>query len=161
MEEIYTRRSIRKYTDKKVPENIIEDILKAWMNAPSARNLKQYEFVVVKDKDNLDYLHNTTPYAGMIKESAFTVIMLSNDNNIFWQFDLWACVQNMLLKAESHWIWSCVVGVWEKDHEEYIEKKFRTPKNLRILCMVSFGYPQDKAKRNDNYYEGKVHKEKY
>jgi nitroreductase len=38
MEAIYKRRSIRKYSSKPVPREIIEQIIKAGMNAPSAGN---------------------------------------------------------------------------------------------------------------------------
>ena len=51
MQEIYVRRSIRKYLDKEINEEDIKKILKAGMNAPTARNLKPFEFVVVRNKE--------------------------------------------------------------------------------------------------------------
>ncbi|MDR2640338.1 MAG: nitroreductase family protein [Candidatus Peribacteria bacterium] len=56
MKEIYKRRSIRKFSDKKVEKDTIEKILKAGMNAPSAMNLKPYEYVVVTDRQILEKL---------------------------------------------------------------------------------------------------------
>ncbi|MDR1988106.1 MAG: nitroreductase family protein [Candidatus Peribacteria bacterium] len=56
MKEIYLRRSIRKFLDKKVDQDTIKKILKAGMNAPSAMNAKPYEYVVVTDKQILKKL---------------------------------------------------------------------------------------------------------
>ena len=53
MEEIYKRRSIRKYIDKEISDEILQKILKAGMNAPSAKNTKPYEFLVIRNKQNL------------------------------------------------------------------------------------------------------------
>lgn len=57
---LFTRRSIRKYTDQPVPKAMIEDILKAAMVAPTAVNDKQWLFYVVENselKNSLQTLH--------------------------------------------------------------------------------------------------------
>jgi nitroreductase len=48
---IHTRRSIRKYTDKAVPDSAIEEILRAAMYAPSAVNRQPWHFIVVSDRE--------------------------------------------------------------------------------------------------------------
>lgn len=63
MEEIFLRRSIRKYENKKIDEEKLKQIIKAGMNAPTARNLKPFEFIIVKDKDILNQLSNTKKIA--------------------------------------------------------------------------------------------------
>ena len=63
MEEIFLRRSIRKYENKEIEEEKLKQIIKAGMNAPTARNLKPFEFIIVKDKDILNQLSNTKKIA--------------------------------------------------------------------------------------------------
>ena len=54
MDLIGTRRSIRRYNGKKVPKEEINEILKAAMQAPSARCQMPWEFLVVEDKKKLE-----------------------------------------------------------------------------------------------------------
>ena len=50
------RRSIRKYTDDKISDEDLNKILTAGLLAPTSRNRKPCEFIVVKDKDTLKKL---------------------------------------------------------------------------------------------------------
>ena len=50
LEAIHTRRSIRKYVDQPVPEELVQKLLAAAMQAPSARNQQPWEFVVIDDR---------------------------------------------------------------------------------------------------------------
>ncbi len=54
IKEIYDRRSIRKYIDKPVSREMIEQILIAGTNAPSAKNRQPWKFVVVNNKKEKD-----------------------------------------------------------------------------------------------------------
>jgi len=54
---ISTRRSIRKFTDKEIPKETIEKILKAATQAPSAKNLQPWKFVVVTNAEKEAMLH--------------------------------------------------------------------------------------------------------
>ena len=54
MDCILSRRSIRKYKDVSVDDKDINEILKAGMNAPAARNLKSSEYVVIDDREVLN-----------------------------------------------------------------------------------------------------------
>jgi nitroreductase len=51
LEAIMSRRSIRKYKDKKIPDETITTLLKAAMNAPSAHNNQPWHFIVVDDRE--------------------------------------------------------------------------------------------------------------
>jgi nitroreductase len=53
LENIYTRRSVRSYQDRPVPEELIEKLLAAAMQAPSARNQQPWHFVVLDDREVL------------------------------------------------------------------------------------------------------------
>ena len=52
MSLIFKRQSIRKYTDEKVSDEIIENLLKAGMQAPSSCNAQPWEFVVVSEPED-------------------------------------------------------------------------------------------------------------
>ena len=54
IEAINKRRSIRKYTKKKISKSILEKILKAAMQAPSANNKQPWQFIVIDSEDILE-----------------------------------------------------------------------------------------------------------
>jgi len=51
LDAIRTRRSVRKFTDKLIPKEVIDKLLEAAMSAPSARNQQPWHFVVIDDKN--------------------------------------------------------------------------------------------------------------
>ena len=53
LKEILNRRSIRKYKDKEIPDEVVAKLLHAAMQAPSANNQQPWEFIVVKNKETL------------------------------------------------------------------------------------------------------------
>ena len=160
MDEIYSRRSIRQYTAENVSQGLIEKVLMAGMNAPSARNKKPYEFIVVRDKMTLERLSLVKQHAYMVKGSDVTIVLVSDEASSWWQVDLGAVVQNMLLEAEHNGIGSCWIGINETD-EAAVKQILDVPEGLRVATMVSFGYPAEGKDKNDNYYIEKIHHEKY
>ena len=63
LEAIHTRRSIRRYEEKPVPEEIVEKLLAAAMSAPSANNTQPWHFVVITDRGLLDEVPKINAYA--------------------------------------------------------------------------------------------------
>ena len=53
LEAIHSRRSVRKYKDKPIPEELIKELLSAAMIAPSAGNAQPWQFIVVDDHEKL------------------------------------------------------------------------------------------------------------
>lgn len=162
MDEIFSRRSIRKYTNQEITDDILHQILKAGMNAPTARNLKPFEFIAIKDKEILQQLSNTKKNAYFVKDSNVTIVALAKEASEFWQQDLGAVTQNILLQATEFGIGSCWVGVApNENYEQYIRNVLDVPQDIRVFSMISLGYPEEVKEKNDNYYEDKVHYNKY
>jgi len=62
LDAIHTRRSIRKYRDEPVPDELVERILAAAMMAPSARNGQPWQFVVIRDRELLVEIPRFQPF---------------------------------------------------------------------------------------------------
>ena len=160
MQEIYSRRSIRKYQDKPVDDKIITEILKAGMNSPSAKNLRPYEFIVVKDKDMLYRLSQIKPAGYMLETSAFAIISLARETCDFWQQDMGASTENMLLMAEHYDIGSCWIGIRE-EQDAIIRDIMGVPEDLHIFNIIAFGYKAEDKPANEFFDETRIHYEKY
>ena len=162
MKEIFSRRSIRKYSDKEISNIDLKMILKAGMNAPTARNLKPFEFIIIKEKGILEKLSITKKNSYFVKDSNTTIIIIGNELSEFWQQDLGAVTQNILLEATYLNIGSCWIGIAPNDEcENYIKNLLNVPKNKRVFCMVSLGYPAETKEPNGFYDENKIHYNRY
>ena len=65
LQAIHTRRSIRKYQDRPVSEDLVQKLLAAAMQAPSARNQQPWQFVVIDDRAILAKIPMFMPNAAM------------------------------------------------------------------------------------------------
>lgn len=167
MEEIFSRRSIRKFKDQAVEPEKIDRMLKAAMQAPSAANQQPWEFIVVQDKGMLEQLSQTSPYAKPAAGSAVTFVLLANENVIriptAWEQDMGAAAQNLLLEAVHLGLGGVWFGVATLDSvAENVRKLFSLPANVKPFALISAGYPDgQKNEFVDRYNAEKVHYEKW
>lgn len=167
MEEIFTRRSIRKFTNQPVGPEKIDKLVKAAMQAPSAANQQAWEFIVVQDKKGLNKLSEASPYAKPAAGSAVTFVLLANESKMKvptgWQQNMGAAAENMLLEAVHLGLGGVWFGVATSDLVvENIRKLFSLPDNIRPFAMISVGYPDgQKNQFVDRYQAERVHYEKW
>ena len=74
MNEIFSRVSIRKFTNQPVEREKIVTMLRAAMQAPSAHNQQPWEFYVVSDKDMLEKLSHISKYSMSIKNAPVAIV---------------------------------------------------------------------------------------
>lgn len=165
MKEIFERRSVRKYTDKDISSEDMEKLLKAGMNAPSAHNYKPYDLIAVKNKENLKKLADTCIYSHMLNEANAAIVVCSradDEKTPYWQADCGAVTENILLEATHLGIGSCWLGGYPDLEKTAKEKEIlEIPEEYKVFCVISLGYPNENKKPNDNYYQEKVHYEKF
>jgi len=87
-----SRRSIRKYTLEKVSEELVSEILKAGMYAPSANNQRPWHFIVIRDKETLEAITHIHPYSGMLHQASVAIVV---------------CADLDLEKSEGYWVQDC------------------------------------------------------
>ena len=83
MDSIFHRVSIRKFQDKPVEPEKIEKLLRAAMAAPSAGNQQPWEFYVVTNRDLIQKLSATSPYAGCAKNAPVLIVSAYREDVIF------------------------------------------------------------------------------
>lgn len=72
---IFERRSIREYSDKPISDEIVTELIRAGMYAPSAGNQQSWEFFIIKDKEKINKIKEFHPYATMVKSAPGFVSM--------------------------------------------------------------------------------------
>lgn len=160
MKEIYKRRSIRTYKEDKIPVETLELLVKAGMNAPSAHNKRPYQFVVVTDKTVLEQLSIASPYSSMLKGSAAAIILVAAQTTPYWQQDMGASCQNILLEATSMELGSCWIGCFPNIEAcTSVRHTLNIPSELEVFAIISLGYCKQGVDENAFYEQSRIHYE--
>jgi nitroreductase len=166
IEAIMNRRSIRKFTDKPLPDGAIDTLLKAAMAAPTAGTQLPWHFIVVKDKAVLKRIAETNKNAQMCASAQAGVLIIGDPTNerfgVFWQQDMGACIQNFLLAVHAEGLAACWTGIYPREERtENFRKDFGVPEHLIPLAFIPVGYADEEKGPSDRYDETRVHAEKW
>lgn len=166
IEAIMTRRSIRKFTNQPVPEELIRAILEAAMMAPSAGNQQPWHFIVVRDKRILLAIADYHPYAQMLREAPLAVVICGDrrleKHKDYWIQDCSAATQNLLLAVHANGLGAVWLGVHPREERILPTRQlFRLPDEVMPLAIIAVGYPGETKTKPDRYDQGKVHADKW
>jgi nitroreductase len=166
LETILTRRSIRKFKDKPIDEDLIKKIISAGMAAPSAHNRRPFHFVTITNNEIRENLKNKSMFGKMMDEAPL-VVAVCGDKFVqpihdFLIEDCSAATENILLAAHGLDLGAVWIGVftltgWKK----FIEKTLELPSHIVPVSLIAIGYPDQTRKERDRYEEEKWHREKW
>ncbi len=142
IELIKKRRSIRSFQKKDVPDQIIKQIIDCARLAPTARNLQPWKFVVIKRKETLNKIADTTDYGKFLKTAAFCVLVLCEDTKYYLE-DGCAATENILLSACAFELGCCWIAGDKKPYAETICKFIDAPKGWKLVSIIACGYPAE------------------
>ncbi|MFO8037068.1 MAG: nitroreductase family protein [Anaerolineales bacterium] len=164
LEVIFTRRSIRQYTDEPVTEEQVKTLLEAGMNAPSANNRQPWHFIVVDARECLNAIMEVHPHSKMLAQAPLAIIVCADitRSKRYWQQDCAAATENILLAARALGLGSVWLGVYPKeDRTEGLTRLFDLPETIRPLCVVAVGHPTEEAGRVERYDISKAHRNQW
>lgn len=167
MREIFERRSVRLYQDQKVESEKIEKLLRAAMQAPSAGNQQESEFLVVTEPSSLQKLSAMSPYSRLIEKAPAAIVLLGNDKRMKfpenWEQDLGAAAENILLEAVHLDLGAVWLGVHPlQERIDAVRAQFNLSQEYRPFGVIAVGYPKDASANQfvDRWDEERVHYEK-
>jgi len=151
------RHSIRKYTDKPVDPESVRLILEAALLAPTSKSSRSWQFVVVDDKTTLERMSECKPAGALpIKRAAFAVVVCADPTKSEpWIEDASIAAELMQLQAADLGIGSCWIQIRDRysadgtPSEEVIQSLLNIPETLPIVCVMTFGYPDEDRKPVD------------
>jgi len=163
LELIRSRRSVRKYTSEPIRDADIQAMLEAAMAAPSASNIKPWEFVVVRDRDLCRQLADTHPYSKMAADAAAVFVVCGRESESrHWVEDTSAATQNLLLAAAGLGLGAVWVACYPNaDREGYVRQLLGLPDTLRVLCLVPAGHPAEVKSPRTQFDASRVHYDSY
>ncbi|MDD4731964.1 MAG: nitroreductase family protein [Desulfovibrio sp.] len=165
-EAIRERRSIRKYTDEPVSDEVVRELLGAAMMAPTAGNAQAWQFVVIRDRAMLESVQSFSPYAGMAAQAPLG-ILICGDTALekypgYWVQDCAAAMQNLLLAVHAKGLGAVWTGVHPKpEREAGFRKLCALPDNVMPLGFAVIGHPAQERQSEDRFNPQRVHLDVY
>ncbi len=161
-ENILTRRSIRKYKDKPVDNDLIHKLLEAAMYAPSARNTQSWTFVVIDKRNLLDELSVIHPYAKMLRQAPLAILVCGDkqleSNEAYLSINCAAATQNILLAAHSFGLGTVWLGVYPREERmKSIITLLKLPEENIPVSLIAIGWPDESIPRPERFCKEKIH----
>ncbi len=162
IKEIFEHRSIRKYEDKPIPENVMNDILEAAIRASNTGNMQVYSIVVTTNQDLKDALAPAHFNQPMVKQAPAILTFCADFNRFnkwcnqrnavpgydnFLSFltaaiDAIIAAQNACVEAESHGLGICYLGTAIYNPDKIIDI-LNLPKGVVPVTAITIGYPAE------------------
>lgn len=163
---LHTRRSIRQFTDKPVPEDLVQKILSAAMAAPSACNAQPWHYVIISDPQVLKQIPQVNPHAAMAASAPLAILVCGDlDLEIspgFWVVDCSAAVQNLLLAAHALGLGAVWTGIYPRDERsKAFQKMFSLPPTVMPHSLVVLGWPAEHPASDDRYRPDRCHRNRW
>lgn len=163
IDNIFARKSVREYLDKGVEKEKIDLMLRAGMAAPSARDLRPWEFIVINDRATLDSMAAALPYAKMLTQARYAMVVCGDSaRSSLWYLDCSAAVQNILLAAESLGLGAVWTAAYPYEDRMQVVRKFTAlPDSVLPLCVIPFGYPATSQQPKQKFDKERIHYNKF
>ena len=145
-EAIRSRRNVRSFEDRPVPDDHLDEILEAGRRSPSSQNWQPWDFVVVTDRDQLIRLSQVWQGAGHVAGSAATIVLVASPpeqerRRGTLYYDLGQVTMSMMIAAAGLGIGSCHSSVGDQDMARSV---LGVPPEKFCPYMISLGYPADR-----------------
>jgi nitroreductase len=165
---IFSRRSIRAYERRPVPDDLVRDILDAAMAAPSAVCKDPWRFVIVRERETMRRLSDALPNGKMLAEAGVGIIVCgelaaAHDGQLSYLLqDTSAAIQNALLAASALGLGAVWLGVHPReDRIAHVRALLGLPAGVVPVCIVAVGWPAERKPPRTRYAEDKVHRERW
>jgi len=163
---IFTRRSVRKYSNQPVSDATVKLLLQAAMSAPTAKNTQDWEFIVIRDKKTLAQIPGFHPFSKQIPDAQVAIVVCGNTKleaaKGHWVPDSSNASMNILLAAHSLGLGAVWTTFYPyEDRTAGIRKLLNLPDHIMPLNIIPLGYPVEKRAYQDRFNPAKIHYEKW
>lgn len=156
---IFSRRSIRAYTDQPIDEADVQSLFEAGMAAPSASNQKPWHLVLVTDKDKLQALSDMHRYGKMLPGAAAAIVVCGDPSiSSWWVQDCTAVTENILIAAVGLGLGAVWLGCHgDPQRVDAVRSILGMPSDIGVLSIISIGHPAETKEPRTQYDPARVH----
>jgi nitroreductase len=163
IENLLTRKSVRKYTPQPVSEEDIELILKAGMQAPSAGNGQPWHFLVMTDRTVMDEVPKFHSFASSMNSAAVAILVCGEEKLSKrpkgWRVDCAAAAENILLAAHALGLGAVWMAVDPDEKRlEGMCRLIQFPEGIIPFGLISIGYPAEDPPLKERFNKERIHR---
>ncbi|HZK24579.1 MAG TPA: nitroreductase family protein [Oscillospiraceae bacterium] len=166
MKNILTRRSIRKFTEQGLTTEQLTALLGAAMSAPTGRNARPWQFIVVRERAILAGMRDCAPNTAVLAGAPAAIVVCGDLEKELvpglWVQDCAAATENLLLAAHASGLGAVWLSIYPNDEKV---GKLRTylgmPEHVIPLAVVALGYPAEEKAVGDRYDPQCVHYDRW
>ncbi len=140
-EAVRTVLAVRRYKNKRVTPEVVQEIIEAGRLSASSINLQPWHFVVVEERATLRKIGEIMHTGSYTADASFAIVVLVEKDSPYGVSDASRAIQNMILTAWAEGVGSNWTGFGPMPA---IEKLVAAPKTHEGLAIVPFGYPASK-----------------
>ncbi len=147
MEAIAIRRSVRAYSDKPIPAEVMERMRRALRSAPSACNFQPWHFVLVTDGELRGQVAQAANGQDWMAPAPVTVVAcglpgqaykkMGGDGNST-DVDVAIAVDHLTLAAAAEGLGTCWIGAFD---EAEVKRLLQVPDAVKVVALTPLGYP--------------------
>lgn len=156
-ELLIRRHSIRRYQDREISAEDVKTIMEAALLAPSSKNVRPWQFVLVDDKDTLAKLaackaNGTRPISSC---ALAIVVTASPEKTDMYIEDMSIAAAYMQLQATALGLGACWIQVRNRftedneDAQDIVRELLGIPHDMIVECIVTVGYPDEERRPVD------------
>ena len=175
MQNILNRKSVRSYNGEAIPDSVMENLLRAAMAAPSGRDLRPWQMVVMTDKSQYETVFEGNFNMQKFMESGAVIILCADTTftaptredpdgpavtqvNHLWRDDMGAVTENLLLAVEAYGLGACWTACYPyPDRMDPIKKALQLPPTVVPYAVVPIGYHDGTTQPKDKWDPARVH----
>ncbi len=148
-ELILSRRTIRKFQQEPVPQELLERCANAARVAPSGANLQPLEYIVVNDPEQCQQVFPHTAWAGYLDDgtpqpgeqpTAYVFILTNTEIRANAPQDVGIAAENIVLVALDEGVGGCMIGSLDRDA---LRQMLEVPSQCEISLAIALGYPAE------------------
>jgi nitroreductase len=147
---IKSRKSVRKFNNKKPNWKDIVECIDAARFAPTAGNNFTLKFILIDDEEKIQKLAEASQQ-DFIAQAKYVVAVCSNSARLknayeergekFNHQQVGAAIENFLLKVQEKKLSTCWIGYFV---EEQVKKILAIPVNIEVEALFPIGYEKEK-----------------
>ena len=144
-ELLTTRRSIRYFKDKEIPQDILNEIFELCRYAPSARNNQPSYLIIIKDKKMIEFLGALRGNSSAPISRAPIAVAICANPEISNRYIQDGCIfaYHFMLSAWAYGLGTCWIADMDRDE---VKELLDIPKDHYVATVTPLGFPDEQPK---------------
>lgn len=149
LDVIKERRSVRRYKQDPIPEDVLHRVLEAARHSPSGKNLQPWKFILVNDSSLKQRIAKASVGQYFMVQAPLIVVACGFPDACYsrmgnymksWPVDVAIALEHLILQAREEGLGTCWIGAFE---ERDVKSILGIPDDVRVLALTPLGFPDE------------------